>query len=205
MRKNARAKGKIVRRLGVNIYGNPKYDRLLEKKPHPPGAHGTSRRRPRLSDYGMQLIEKQKMRYNYGVSEHQFLNVFKKAKAMTGITGDNMLNLLERRLDNVIYRLNMAATRSQARQLVRHGHIFINGKKASIPSMLVEADDRISIRQKDGTKRLVKDQVEAGGRDLPPWLALDESALAGLVVREPAREDIPTVANEQLVVEFYSK
>ena len=205
MRKNARAKGKVVRRLGVNIYGNPKYDRLLEKKPHPPGAHGTSRRRPRLSDYGTQLIEKQKLRFNYGLNERQFLNVFKKAKAMTGITGDNMLNLLERRLDNVIYRLNMAATRSQARQLVRHGHIFINGKKASIPSMLVSADDRITLRQKEGTKRLVKDQVEAGRGEMPAWLALDESALAALVVREPERSDIPTVANEQLVVEFYSK
>ncbi len=205
MQKNAKAKGKIVRRLGINIFGNPKYDRLLEKKAYAPGAHGANRRRPRLSDYGTQLTEKQKLRFTYGLSEGQFLNVFKKAKTMSGITGDNMLNLLERRLDNVVYRLNMAATRAQARQAVRHGHVSINGRKASIPSMLVSADDKITVREKDSSKRLIKEQVAAGGRDLPPWLALDEAALAGLVVREPMREDIPTIADEQLVVEFYSK
>lgn len=205
MQKNAKAKGKIVRRLGINIFGNPKYDRLLEKKAYAPGAHGANRRRTRLSDYGTQLTEKQKLRFTYGLSEGQFLNVFKKAKTMSGITGDNMLNLLERRLDNVVYRLNMAATRAQARQAVRHGHVSINGRKASIPSMLVSADDKITVREKDSSKRLIKEQVAAGGRDLPPWLALDEAALAGLVVREPMREDIPTIADEQLVVEFYSK
>jgi small subunit ribosomal protein S4 len=199
----SKAKGKIVRRLGVNVFGNPKFDRLLEKRPNPPGMH--TRRRSRLSEYGLQLVEKQKLRFHYGMSEHQFRNLFAKAKNMKGITGDNMLVLLERRLDNVVYRLGMAATRSQARQIVKHGHILLNGRKASSPSQLVSVDDKITPQKRKSSESLVGDMIEANHRDIPAWLALDEKGAEGLMVRMPEREDIPTIADEQLIVEFYSK
>lgn len=197
-----KAKGKIVRRLGLNIYGNPKYDRLLEKRPTPPGMH--TRRRGRPSEYGLQLLEKQKLRFCYGMTERQFRTLFAKAKKMGGITGDNMLVLLERRLDNVVYRLGMAATRAQARQVVRHGHILLNGRKATAPSQLVSVDDKISPR-KDSSKAMVKESIEAGNNEVPGWLAVDEKAVEGLMTRMPEREEIPTIADEQLIVEYYSK
>ncbi len=200
---NKKAKGKIVRRLGLNIYGNPKYDRLLEKRPTPPGMH--TRRRSRLSEYGLQLVEKQKLRFSYGMTERQFRTLFAKAKNMKGITGDNMLVLLERRLDNVVYRLGMAATRSQARQIVKHGHVLLNGKKASAPSQIVSVDDKISPKKKKSSESMIRDLIEGNHRDVPSWLAVDEKAAEGLMVRMPEREDIPTVADEQLIVEFYSK
>lgn len=204
MSKNTKAKGKIVRRLGVNIYGNPKYDRLLEKKSSPPGMQG-GRRRARLSDYGVQLVEKQKLRFTYGLSEHQFRRVFAKAKNMKGITGDNMLILLERRLDNIVYRLGMAATRAQARQIVGHGHVRINGHRASTPSMLVSPEDKIAAKDKKSSQTMIKDQIESTTQETPSWLAVDEKSGEGLMVRMPIREDIPTVADEQLIVEYYSK
>ncbi len=198
-----KAKGKIVRRLGVNIFGNPKYERLLEKRPNPPGMH--TRRRGRLSDYGTQLVEKQKLRFHYGLAERQFRTVFAKAKTMTGITGDNMLILLERRLDNVAYRMGMAATRSQARQLVRHGHLALNGRKASTPSQLVSVGDKISVKGRKSSQTMVGEALEANHRDVPTWLAVDAKAAEGVVIRFPERSEIPTVADEQLIVEFYSK
>ncbi len=199
----SKAKGKIVRRLGLNIYGNQKYDRLLEKRPTPPGMH--TRRRSRLSEYGLQLVEKQKLRFCYGMTERQFRTLFAKAKNMKGIAGTNMLVLLERRLDNVVYRLGMASTRSQARQMVQHGHVLINGRKASTPSQLVSVDDKITPKAKKSSEAMIKDLLEANHRDVPSWLAADEKAGEGLMVRMPEREDIPTVADEQLIVEFYSK
>ncbi len=198
-----KAKGKIVRRLGVNVFGNPKFERLLEKRPNPPGMH--SRRRGRLSDYGTQLVEKQKLRFHYGLAERQFRTVFAKAKNMGGITGDNMLILLERRLDNVVYRMGMAATRSQARQLVRHGHLDLNGRKASTPSQLVSAGDKITVKGRKSSQAMVHNALEANHRDVPAWLMADEKADAGMVIRLPERSEIPTVADEQLIVEFYSK
>jgi len=205
MGRNSRtkAKGKIVRRLGLNIYGNPKYDRLLEKRPTPPGMH--TRRRGRPSEYGLQLVEKQKLRFCYGMTERQFRTLFAKAKNMKGITGDNMLVLLERRLDNVVYRLGMAATRSQARQIVRHGHIMLNGHKASSPSHLVSVDDKIAPRAKASSQSMIKDRIEASNGEVPGWLAIDEKAAEGLMTRMPEREEIPTIADEQLIVEYYSK
>jgi small subunit ribosomal protein S4 len=124
---------------------------------------------------------------------------------MKGITGDNMLVLLERRLDNVVYRLGMAATRSQARQIVKHGHVLLNGKKASAPSQIVSVDDKISPKKKKSSESMIRDLIEGNHRDVPSWLAVDEKAAEGLMVRMPEREDIPTVADEQLIVEFYSK
>ena len=198
-----KAKGKIVRRLGVNIFGNPKYERLLEKRPNPPGMH--VRRRGRLSDYGTQLVEKQKLRFHYGMAERQFRTVFAKAKAMGGITGDTMMILLERRLDNVVYRMGMAPTRAQARQVVRHGHLLLNGRKASTPSQLVSAGDKISVQTRKSSQTLVHDALEANHREVPGWLMVDAKASEGIMVREPTRAEIPTVADEQLIVEFYSK
>jgi small subunit ribosomal protein S4 len=205
MARNTKAKGKIVRRLGVNIYGNAKYDKLLKKKPQKPGQEKGSRSRSKVSDYGRQLLEKQKLRFSYGLSEKQFFNTFVKAKGLSGLTGDNMMILLERRLDNVVYRLGMATTRSQARQMVNHGHIKLNGKRSNIPSMLVREGDEIQVKDKESTKKLVRENLAHSNQVVPAWLTIDGDALKGKIERLPYRTDIPTAANEQMVVEFYSK
>jgi small subunit ribosomal protein S4 len=206
MAKNFTPKGKIVRRLGVNIYGNPKYDRLLERRPTPPGEHGAARK-GKPSDYSRQLQEKQKVRFCYGLSEKQFRRVFTKAKAMKGIAGHNMLELLERRLDNMIYRLGMASTRAEARLFVKHGHYLVNGRKVNIPSALVSAGDVIEVREKS---RKVEKIVEALDgvmrRGIPSWLELDRDAFKGTVKSAPVREELTSPAiEEQLIVELYSK
>lgn len=197
-------KGKIVRRLGINIFGNPKFDRLLERRPNPPGE--TKRRRPRLSEYGKQLVEKQKIRFSYGLTEKQFRIVFRNAKKMKGVTGDNMLILLERRLDNIIYRLGMAATRSQARQIVNHGHIHVNNRKVNIASYVVRTNDAITIKEKDSSRKLLQDLIASNiDREIPEWLSLSKVDMTGKINRLPEKTDIPIVGDEQLVVEFYSK
>ena len=204
MARNSTAKGKIVRRFGLNIYGNQKYDRLLKRKPNPPG--NPRRGRVRQTEYGRQLNEKQKLKWAYGLSERQFSNLFYKAKAMKGVTGDNMLMLLERRLDNVVYRLGMAASRSQARQLVSHGHITLNGRKVTIPSALVRAADMVSVRDRKPTKDLVRKLLsENTSRPIPPWLTVSRDEMVGRIEVNPTRDVIPTIAEEQLIVEFYSK
>ncbi|MBB6481037.1 30S ribosomal protein S4 [Spirochaeta isovalerica] len=205
MARNTKAKGKIVRRLGVNIYGNHKYDKLLKKKPHGPGVEKGKRIRKKESDYGKQLVEKQKIRFAYGVSEKQFYNVFLHAKRLKGLTGDNMMILLERRLDNVVYRLGMAQSRAQARQFVNHGHIRLNGKRSDIPSMIVKEGDEILVKDNDATKKVLRECVSKNDRTVPSWLSFSEDALKGKVERLPFRVDIDSVANEQMVVEFYSK
>ncbi len=205
MARNTKARGKIVRRLGVNIYGNGKYDRLLKKKPQKPGQERGARSRNKVSDYGRQLLEKQKLRFSYGLSEKQFYNTFVKAKKLSGLTGDNMMILLERRLDNVVYRLGMATTRAQARQFVGHGHIKINGKRSNIPSMVVKEGDTIQVRDNEGSKKIVRESLAHSNQVMPAWLSIDGDALTGRVERLPYRTDIPSVANEQMVVEFYSK
>ena len=197
-------KGKIVRRLGINIFGNPKFDRLLERRPNPPGE--TKRRRPRLSEYGKQLVEKQKIRFSYGLTEKQFRIVFRNAKKMKGVTGDNMLILLERRLDNIVYRLGMAATRSQARQIVNHGHIHVNDRKVNIASYVVRPNDAITVKGKDSSRKLLQDLIASNiDREIPEWMSLSKVDMTGKINRLPEKTDIPTVADEQLVVEFYSK
>ena len=204
MARNSTARGKIVRRLGTNIYGNPKYDRLLKKKPSGPGE--PKKGRVRQTEYGRQLMEKQKIKFAYGLSERQFRNLFATAKTMKGVTGHNMLILLERRLDNVVYRLGLAASRSQARQLVSHGHIHLNGRKVTVPSALVRASDVVASREKKATKDLLRRLLaENAGRPVPPWLSIERDELAGTVTVLPTRDVIPTIAEEQLVVEFYSK
>jgi small subunit ribosomal protein S4 len=204
MARNSTARGKIVRRLGTNIYGNPKYDRLLKRKPNGPGE--PKKGRVRQTEYGRQLVEKQKIKFAYGLSEKQFRNLFYKAKTMKGVTGHNMLILLERRLDNVVYRLGMAVSRSQARQIVGHGHILLNGRKVTIPSALVRASDTIAVKERKGTTDLLRRLLaDNGGRPVPPWLSISRDEMVGTVTVLPTRDVIPTIAEEQLVVEFYSK
>lgn len=206
MAKNFTPKGKIVRRLGVNIYGNPKYDRLLERRPTPPGEHGAGRR-GKPSDYSRQLNEKQKVRFCYGLSESQFRRVFAKAKGMKGITGHNMLVLLERRLDNMVYRLGLASTRTEARLFVRHGHFLVNGRKVDIPSYLVRAGDVIEVREKSRKIAKISEALDSVmRRGIPAWLELERDAFKGTVKTLPAREELTSpVFEEQLIVELYSK
>lgn len=204
MAKMSKAKGKMVRRLGVNVYGNAKYDRLLKRKPRGPGE--PKKGRIRQTEYGRQLAEKQKLKFAYGLSEKQFRNLFDKAKRLPGQTGHNMLILLERRLDNVVYRLGMAATRSQARQLVNHGHIQVNGRNLNIPSAVVRAGDTIAAKEKKATRDLIRRLLaDNSSRPVPPWLSVSKDDLSGTVSVLPTRDVIPTVAEEQSVVEFYSK
>jgi small subunit ribosomal protein S4 len=204
MSRNLEPKGKIVRRLGVNIFGNPKYDRLLERRPNPPGM--VHRRRKQTSDYAKQLLEKQKIRFAYGLGERQFRNLFEKANAMKGVTGDNMLQLLERRLDNVVYRIGMASTAQQARQLVNHNHIRVNGEKVTIASYTVNAGDVITANPRQSSRKLVERMVsETVGRPAPVWLSLDKVKTQGTVVRLPEKTDFSDIFNPQMVVEFYSK
>ena len=204
MARNTKAKGKIVRRLGLNIYGNQKYDRLLKRKSKPPGE--PKKGRFRQTEYGRQLVEKQKLKFAYGLSEKQFRNLFYKAKAMRGVTGTNMLVLLECRLDNVVYRLGMATSRSQARQLVSHGHIHLNGRRVNIPSAVVRAEDTITTKENKTTRDLVRRLLaDNTSRPVPPWLSISKDEMVGKILALPTRDLIPSVAEEHLIVEFYSK
>jgi len=204
-RKNM-AKGKLVRKLGINLFEQPKYDKLLKKKPHPPGMHGPKKKRTKQTEYGKQLIEKQKIKFAYGVSERQIRNIFEKAKTMPGITGDSMLSLLERRLDNVIFRLGLASSRAQARQMVGHGHFNVNGRIVNIPSYSVRGGDVVSVKERESVKTLVRAQyTKHSGKAKSSWINFAEDALQATVDHLPRREEIPTIANEQMVVELYAK
>ena len=198
-------RGKLVRKFGENIFGNQKYDRLLNRKPYGPGQHGQTRRR-RPSNYGVQLREKQKIKKMYGLLEKQFRAYFAKAEKMKGETGTNLMQLLERRLDNVVYRLGFSSTRSQARQLVNHAHFLVNNTKVNIPSYLVKPGDKIKVRDRSKKLDVLLDSVRRIKGDLDlPWLELDKAKLTGTFMDIPAREDMGVIANEQLIVELYSK
>ena len=200
------AKGKLVRKLGLNLFEQPKYDKLLKKKPHAPGMHGPKKKRGKQTEYGKQLIEKQKLKFAYGVSERQIRNIFEKAKTMPGITGDSMLSLLERRLDNVVFRLGLASSRAQARQMVGHGHFHVNGRVVNIPSYSVRAADVVAVKERESVKKLVRDQyTRNSGKAKSSWMNFAEDALQATVDHLPRREEIPTIANEQMVVELYAK
>ena len=176
----------------------------FERRSYAPGEHG--QRRSKVSDYGMQLREKQKVRRVYGVYEKQFKNYFKKAARKKGVTGLILLQMLESRLDNVVYRLGFSVSRSQARQLIRHNHIAVNGIKMNIPSYLTSVDDVIEVKEKSRTVVPLLHAVEVSkGRGVPEWLELDEKGFRGTVRATPAREDIQLPINEQLIVELYSK
>ncbi|HMO50888.1 MAG TPA: 30S ribosomal protein S4 [Kiritimatiellia bacterium] len=172
---------------------------------HPaPGMHG--QRRSKLSDYGVQLREKQKLRRTYGMQESQFRLFFQRALKTRGITGEKLLQLLEMRLDNLVYRLGFAPSRRAARQFVQHGHILVNGKKASIPSMVLKAGDVVAVKNQEHSRAYAGPHIEQGeSRGLAPWLALDKSAFEGRIVHVPSRDEISPTVNEQLIVELYSK
>ncbi len=198
--------GKVSRRLGVGI--SEKGQRVLNRRSVPPGQHGPSSRRRQVSDYGLQLTEKQKARYMYGVLERQFRRLFAQASRQSGVTGENLLSLLERRLDNVVYRLGLATTRSQARQLVTHGHITVNGRKTNIPSFTVKIGHIIAVRPESRQRTYFKDLFESGELKryrVPEWLRLEPNDLAGEIVALPRREDAEQGINEQLIIEFYSR
>jgi small subunit ribosomal protein S4 len=205
MAKSSVPKGKLVRKFGENIFGNPKYDSLLNKKPYTPGQHGPTRRR-RLSNYGVQLREKQKIKAMYGVLERQFRNYFHKAEKMNGETGTNLLQLLECRLDNVIYRLGLASTRSQARQLVSHAHFLLNNRKCNYPSATVKPGDVIQVRARSKKMEIITEAMKRIKGDIAlPWLELDKAKMTGSFLAVPERDEMALTVNEQLVVELYSK
>jgi len=200
---------RLCRREGVKLFlkGERCYTPkcALEKKNYAPGQHGQQQRR-KLSNYGVQLREKQKLRRIYGLNEQQFLNYFTKAASQKGATGENFLVLLERRLDNVIFRLGLASSRSAARQIVRHGHVTVDGQKVNIPSYQVRVGQVVSLKEKSKAKQYFVDIAEnAKNKTAPKWLEADYEKVGGKVVSLPAREDIDTQVDELLVVEFYSK
>jgi len=205
MAKITTPKGKLVRKFGENIFGNPKYDRLLNRKPYKSGQHGQGRR-SKLSNYGVQLQEKQKIKFMYGLLEKQFRLTFEKAEKMKGETGTNMLQLLESRLDNVVYRLGFAPSRPSGRQMVSHKHFLVNNKVVNIPSYIVNPGDVIEVRKKSKKMDIILDAMRRikGDMDLP-WLGLDKAKMRGTFVAVPNRDEMQLTVNEQLVVELYSK
>ncbi|MDN3549657.1 MAG: 30S ribosomal protein S4 [Mucilaginibacter sp.] len=195
-------KSKIARRFREPIFGP---DKALERKNYPPGMHGASKRRGKQSEYSTQLMEKQKVKYTYGVLERQFENLFHRASAKEGITGENLLKFLEARLDNAVYRLGIAPTRSAARQLVNHKHINVNGAVVNIASYALKAGDVISVREK--SKSLEAITLSVAGRRISKysWLEWDANSLTGKFLNYPNRDEIPENIKENLIVELYSK
>ena len=198
-------RGKLVRKFGENIFGNPKYDRLLNRKPYGPGQHAQTRR-GKTSNYGTQLQEKQKIKFMYGLLEKQFRITFKKAEKLKGETGTNMLQLLESRLDNVVFRLGFAPTRPAARQLVSHKHFLVNGIAVNIPSYRLKPGDIILVRDRSKKMDIILDSIRKikGDIDLS-WLDLDKAKMTGIFLNVPERDQMNLTFSEQLVVELYSK
>jgi small subunit ribosomal protein S4 len=199
---------KIERRLGVSLAlkGERRLagKSALERRPYPPGQHG--QRRSKISEYGMQLREKQKAKYMYGVLEKQFRNMFKEAARMDGNTGENLLKLLEQRLDNVVYRMGFATTRRFARQLVNHGHVLVDGKRVNIPSYRVKPGQKIEIREKSKDNPQIRRAVELSKQiGIAPWVDVDREKLFGIFTRIPERSEIDCPVEERLIVELYSK
>jgi small subunit ribosomal protein S4 len=194
-------KTKIARKFGEAIYGADKY---FERKNYPPGFHGVNKKRRKTSEYGLQLKEKQKAKYTYGILEKQFANLFEKASRSKGVTGEVLLQLLESRLDNVVYRLGIAPTRAAARQLVTHRHITINSELVNVPSYILRPGDIVGVREKSKALEVISDSL-AGRRNSVSWLEWDGNQMAGKFMSRPEREDIPENIKEQLIVELYSK
>ena len=177
----------------------------IERRNYPPGQHGQSRR-SRMTDYAVQLREKQKVRKAYGVLEKQFRNYFKEASRRKGVTGDNLVQLLESRLDNTLYRLGLAPSRKAARQLILHGHLSVNGRTVNIPSYILKAGDTIRVKEKSKKMSVFHDAMKRMKDNMVvPWLSLDKANMTGTFLKYPEREEVPFVANEQLIVELYSK
>jgi small subunit ribosomal protein S4 len=193
---------KIARKFGDPIYGP---DRSFEKKNYPPGQHGVNKKRKKLSEYGIQLKEKQKAKYTYGILERQFSNLFKKASRMKGVTGEVLLQLLESRLDNVVYRMGIAPSRAAARQLVSHRHITVDQQIVNIPSFHLKGGEVIGIREKSKSLPVISDALTSQRHSNYPWLEWDQDLLTGKFLNTPQREEIPENIKEQLIVELYSK
>ncbi|AHL72462.1 30S ribosomal protein S4 [Bacillus altitudinis MN12] len=191
---------KISRRLGISLSGTGKE---LEKRPYAPGPHGPGQRK-KLSEYGLQLQEKQKLRHMYGVNERQFRTLFDRAAKLPGKQGENFMILLETRLDNLVYRLGLARTRRQARQLVNHGHILVDGSRVDIPSFSVKPGQTIALREKSQNLAVVKESVEVNNF-VPEYLTFDAEKLEGTFTRLPERSELAPEISEQLIVEFYSR
>jgi len=193
---------RISRRFGTPIFGPTKY---LERRNYGPGVHGPKSRR-KHTDYGLGLIEKQKLRYYYGLLERQFRGVYEKALKRRGVTGEQMLQILETRLDNVVFHLGFANTRAAARQMVSHGHVTVNGRKVSVPSYGLKVNDAVGVKANNVSRQLATKNLEtATSRAVPDWLSLNKEEFKGTVMRIPTRDEIQPIANEQAVVEFYSR
>ena len=198
-------RARVSRRLNTNIWGTAGETKALEKRPYPPGEHGRTRRRGNPSEYLIQLQEKQKARFAFGLTERQFRNLYEEANRRPGVTGDTMLQLLELRLDNVVYRGGWAATRPQARQFVGHGHISVNGKRVTIPSYRVRRDDVITVRDKARSMVVFQWNRDVLDRRPPGWLESQDDNFGMKVLQLPTRDQIDVPVREQLIVELYSK
>lgn len=195
-------KSRIARKFGEPIFGPDKH---LDRKNFPPGQHGMNKRRKKTSEYGIQLKEKQKAKYTYGVLERQFHKTFDKAQRAKGVTGEVLLQLLESRLDNVVYRLGIAPTRAAARQLVSHRHITVNGRVVNVPSYQLKPGDIVGVREKSKSLETIVDSLTTRKYSKLPWLEWDDAQMAGKFMTVPERSDIPENIREQLIVELYSK
>lgn len=193
---------KKSRSFGEPIYG---YDKYFEKRKYAPGQHGSSKKRSTKSEYAIQLKEKQKAKYTYGILERQFSKIFAEATRRHGVTGENLMRLLEQRLDNTVYRLGFAPTRSAARQFVNHKHVTVNGRIVNIPSYTLKVGDVVSIREKSKNLDVVQDSLKLGGVKKYPWLELNTAKLEGKYIEVPSRDQIPETIKELLIVELYSK
>ena len=193
---------RISRRFGTPIFGPSKY---LERRNYAPGAHGPKARR-KFTDYALGLIEKQKFRYYYGLMERQFRGVYEKARRRRGVTGEQMLQILETRLDNVVFHLGFGTSRAAARQMVCHGHVKVNGRKVNIPSFSLKVNDVVEVKDSTVSRQMATKNFESStSRAVPDWLSLDKTTFKGTVMRIPSREEIQPIANDQAVVEFYSR
>lgn len=191
---------KKSRRLGISLTGTGKE---LDKRPYPPGQHGPNQRR-KLSEYGLQLQEKQKLRFMYGINERQFRNLFDAAGKIKGVHGENFMILLESRLDNLVYRLGLARTRRQARQLVSHGHVTVDGSRVDIPSYRVQPNQVIGLREKSRKLDIVQEAIEVNSF-VPEYVSFNQDTLEGTYIRYPERAELPAEINEALIVEYYSR
>ncbi len=195
-------KSKIARRFREPIFGP---DKALERKNYPPGFHGPNKRRNKQSEYSVQLIEKQKAKYTYGILERQFANLFEKAQRKMGITGELLLQFCEARLDNVVFRMGIAPTRSGARQLVGHRHITVNGDVVNIPSYSLKPGDKVGVRERSKSMEVITNSLSSGSSKKDDWYDFDRSSMVGTYIQHPTREQIPENIKEQLIVELYSK
>ncbi|WP_419944593.1 30S ribosomal protein S4 [Candidatus Poriferisodalis sp.] len=198
-------KARVSRRLNTNIWGTAGETKALDRRPYPPGEHGRGRRRSQNSEFLMQLQEKQKCRFTYGMTERQFRNLYEEAARQRGVTGENLLRLLELRLDNIVYRAGWAATRPQARQFVNHGHIDVNGRRVNIPSYRVCPDDVVALRSRSREIVTIRWNLDVLDRTPPPWLEASDGGQQVTVSELPIRSQIEIPVREQLIVELYSK